>query len=236
MRTLICVNLVPYKEGSPRDIQQLSALMRLLDSDLGRVFVAVRDEAEEIEKRYPKLDILCLDRDAKKEIGGPRNLPFIKEMMQRVACIADTDPTVRWIGMLNSDILVTDDFERSAWASEKREDQGILIHRTDVAGICEAPQDKDVLHKGVDGFLVTPEVWSSLEHTYPDFALGEPGWGQGTEQWMQFHGLRHSKWTSHECLHVRHGAFWKRTRTAVANHNQRLFRQIKLLNETKGKL
>lgn len=236
MNTVVCVNLVPYETGSPRDAMQHTAMVSIIEQQIGSIFVATRADAPAVEKTYPSLDISCLDRDAQKEIGGPRSLPFIVEMMDYAAQVTADDDGVYWIGVLNSDIIVTDKFVVATGTAQERADQGILIHRTDIAELGDEPLNSNVLTKGIDGFLVTQRVWENLAHTYPDFALGEPGWGQGTEHWMRFHGIKHSKLMNHEVLHVRHGAFWKKNRTAVGNHNQRLYQQIKLLDDNKGKL
>lgn len=233
--TSVCVNLVPYEEGTKQDGAQHAAYQSLELESFQNVSVAALEvDLPALMEKYPGVEFCCLPRDAKEYVGGPRNLPFVKDMIEQA--YKDGRPDTYWIGMINSDIVATGVLTKRLDELASLGKDGIIIHRTDVASLDDYPEDGNVLNIGVDGFFVSVEMWERFRHSYPDWVLGEPGWGQGTELWMKFHNLKFEKLCNHECVHVRHRAFWKKQRTAVFRYNRRLYDGVKFLLDGKNKV
>lgn len=230
------VNLVPFREGTNHAENQRAAfevLERIVAENSSKVYLMTfcfDHEFEEIKRRFHTTPMVLV-RDAKREIGGPRSLPFIPEIMAQLAHRCSEAGT-RWIGFVNSDIIITQRMIDRLLAAPK-EIKAILCHRTDVEKPGGELLDENSLRNGIDGMFLEWQTWDRLKHTYPDWVLGEPGWGQGTQEWVTFHQVPHEYMGDHELLHVKHKAFWKYHRTAPLAHNRRLYQQVKTLNQTK---
>jgi len=228
MSAVIAVNWVPYKDQKRRD-QQREAMASLDMPGLVKVvcilehdFIDHEDALHEDRPGdFPKMSRL-LTRDAVDEIGGDRHLPFLKEMMDAAYDTAQTavevDHVPKWVGLLNSDIIVTlkgvDKLEELA-----REDIEVaVVHRRSL----RTGQD---FMGGVDGFFIRTTSWPLFRQPFPDFVLGEPGWGEGVRDWFQGR-TKVSRICDGAFLHRDHPRNWDFSKTPATLHNQGLYQSV----------
>jgi len=224
MTTAVAVNLVKYVHNTPRDVSQYMAFSSLQQEFQVYPF-CFPGEVEFFKKNYGVKPWL-LSQDSRSLVGGHRQLPFIKEMIETVL----ESSGIQWIGFINSDILVTPKLSKMIESlgpySPVPTIQAVIAHRTDVDSFVHTPVDRDILHNGVDTFFMRRLTWRLMISDYPNWVLGEPGWGQGTVKWCQLHGIPFKSLKGHETLHERHDAYWKKRATPATAHNQDLYRQV----------
>jgi len=228
MTVSVAVNLVPYSNSERCRQKSQFVAFTSIKAELEMYPFCFEGEVKYISNAY-SLDPLLLKRNSQKEIGGGRQLPFIKEMIKEIIdphwCCVDLGKN-EWIGVINSDILITLKFLPKIKAIEP-EIHAVAVHRTDVNQFFKDPPVKSgILHNGVDAFFMRYHVWKKWFDDFPDWVLGEPGWGQGAVKWCQLKGIPFVSLKGHETLHERHRAYWKTHMTPTKQHNQKLYRQV----------
>lgn len=129
------------------------------------------------------------------DVTGERHLPYVKDLL-------DFDITSRWVGLMNSDIILTPKFKET-WFKSKAD--VLLTKRTDIGALGEEPSlDNRLMDHSTDGILIKRAVWNRYRDDYPDYILGLAGWGYGTNLWARANSLRIEQMANHECLHVTH--------------------------------
>lgn len=155
-----------------------------------------------------------LRRTGLERFGRP--LPFVRDLLDRADYEGEWEDKREWsgdywIGTFNSDIVVTP--RLIELVSENSVAESIHVHRTDVDDL-ETRRNAKVDVASVDGWLIKNSLWEVLwrgECSYPDFMLGEPGWGYGTTVWAASQKLRMFHLNKPlACLHVRHRGEWKK--------------------------
>jgi len=222
MTVSVAVNLVRYPAKSRRDVVQRATSDRIF-LNFAAYFYCFPGEVDHFDTFYAVKPTMLM-RDSIEEIGGHRTLPFITEMIGRI--LVSGGDSGEWIGVVNSDIYATQTLE------DRLEDFGpdvhaVAVHRTDVDHLFEDPPTQaGILHNGVDSFFMRRHVWDEWIESFPDWVLGEPGWGQGAVKWCQLKGIPFKSLKGHETLHERHRAYWKTHMTPTKQHNQKLYRKV----------
>lgn len=163
--------------------------------------------------RLPAISVLFLhDNDLRRtgleRFGRP--LPFVRDLIDRADYEGEWSGDY-WIGTFNSDIVVTP--RLIELVAENSVAESIHIHRTDVDDLTSR-SNAEVDVASVDGWLLRNSLWEVLwrgECSYPDFMLGEPGWGYATTVWAASQKL--TAYHLNEpfaCMHVRHSGEWKK--------------------------
>lgn len=175
--------------------------------------MVVTDEISEHEARALQHPFVC------PRIAGYRKLPYVKDLLDLGTWIGTP-----WIGFFNSDIILTLKFW-DTFKKKEEEEEVFLTKRTDIDHVDQDPKEgARLLDDSTDGIVIRREVWLRLRDTYPDFVVGEPGWGYCTNLWVKRHGLKVHQLRNHECLHVRHEGLWKSIKSPEQERNLKLLR------------
>jgi len=221
MTVSVAVNLVPYSSSEERRSKSQFIAFTSLVSELWAYPFCFTEELVRLSSEF-STDMIVLNRNSQEEIGGKRTLPFIRDMIGEI--LESTGDG--WVGIINSDIYVTPNF-RPKIESLSPDIHAVAVHRTDVNQFFKDPPVKSgILHNGVDTFFMRYHVWEKWFDSFPDWVLGEPGWGQGAVKWCQLKGIPFVSLKGHETLHERHQAFWKTNMTPTKQYNQKLYKQV----------
>jgi hypothetical protein len=220
----VAVNWAPYPDG-PRLVNQRQAFQRLCElapSDCQVVLATlprdaqpvmpVRADGQEIERAH-------LKRDA-SEVAH-RRLPYMHDMLDvATSGLADTD----WGGILNSDIVVTQEFF-DIFDRIGDDIQAVICHRTDVLHLDTDPEQGMKVNQQTctDGVLVRAGLWRERKGELPGYVLGEPYWDTGFIFWTKLKKIPTFHMGNHELLHVRHGRQWS-YKSPGCKHNSNLGR------------
>ena len=222
----VAVSWAPYPEGSPRAAQQRQAFTRLAEIAPSWCSVTLTVQAREKAPVVPVpaggLQVVVLPRDASSVAGG-RRLPFFRDMLD--VAVAGLPPD-GWGGILNSDIVVTQEFF-DLFERLNRDMRVVICHRTDVRHLDTDPGQGQKVNQRTctDGVFVRPDMWAKHRLELPDYILGEPLWDTGFIFWTKLRKLPTFHMGNHELLHVRHGRFWS-YRSPGSQYNSNLGKKL----------
>jgi len=217
------VNWVPYGEETAQFQNQKQAheeFLRLKPAWADLIVALLPAEKRSIDpKNLPAgAKMVNLTRQATGYEFGDRCLPFVTDLMD---CAKNGSSASDWIGVLNTDILVSPKFFEAIERLSEDTDV-ILVHRTDIDHINMPPEEgiKVNRRRCADGFFTRSRFWEEHGHLWSGFVLGAPWWDTWSIWFCNTMQISVQRFQDHECLHVNHPRKWRyREPASIYNSN-----------------
>lgn len=206
---VIAFNYAFFKNTKQADRQNLAiTVLKQLPNNFSPVAFSTKGEEDypDIMEDIPWIN--DLDKNSRDIVGNDRDLPYIKEILDR-CCELDN---ITVIGYINSDILLGNDFINAM--GEKHE--AYIFSRFEIAEVnCNAFLEGKYKviyggdsHIGADGFFFDKTWWFNNRKYFPDnLIIGETEWdtcyrriiaskaNDFVEKRVLFHVYHDAKWT-----------------------------------------
>lgn len=159
------------------------------------------------------------------DVGDPRPVPFVKDVIEHAISKATTDDAI--IFYSNADVTFVPGL--SGWILDRMRREGCAYtHRRDFVRLARAINSEAEAHRGEfypgsDAFAFKVSWWRRHRDEFPDMLIGREQWDEVFRQLVKRHGGRD---LPDAICHERHASFWEANGDNAGNaYNRRLARR-----------